>query len=790
MAADTDAIEPIFPPPVPPDPLGQVRCHRCRRVLTHPDSVARGLGPICAAKWIWELPVPVDEKLAKLEALRRQVRETGEISEGDLVELIEKLKAGQQELPDDPAPDTASGDEPDFDPQEEPARPDRRLPVRDPEPDMAVAERIFRETFARKMPGYEPREPQIQLAREVARALATGSHLVGEAGTGTGKSFAVLVPAVHWTREMGKRVVVSTGTIALQEQYMGKDVPFLQQVLADEMPFSAALIKGKGNYLCRLKAGEAAKESAAGTDPELDRVLAWVRETSDGDKSELPFVPADDVWRRVNVDDSCLRHKCPLFEECGFYQVRERAKRAQILVCNHHLLMYDLPYGIFPQYGALILDEAHHLEDIASNTFGVEISQFRLPALCRDIERLEHPDIPTDRLQHIRQLNSSLMGHFAGAEVSGRPLEKEALSRVPGQERYSQLAISLVAELKQLGDELATLDWSWADDRTKARCQALVERVTGLAGDFQDVFNPTPESTEQNVAWVEVERGRQEPRVTLHLNPIDVGPGLQDLLWDPLHAVICTSATLSTGTNFNYFKRMVGLNRTEREVLELHVTSPFDYPNQALLYVPRGLPEPREEERWTNAIIGITRDVLQATGGRAFVLFTSYKQLKAVYESLATELEQAGYVIFRQGDMPRTQLLDAFKEAHAAGGRPILFATGTFWEGVSVEDEALSCVVIDKLPFQVPSDPIAVAKAEALKRNGEDPFMHYTVPQAIIRVKQGFGRLIRTRRDRGLVAILDPRIRTKGYGRQFLRSLPPAREIYHLGDVLAFLQGG
>ncbi|MDP2659334.1 MAG: helicase C-terminal domain-containing protein [Dehalococcoidia bacterium] len=786
--------DPIFPPPAQPDVMGQIRCHRCRRALTHPDSRTRGLGPICAAKWIWEQPFTVDEKLAKLRALRDQVRETGEISESDLTELIERLQVGQDRGEVDPYQETSHAlVDTDNDDQESdaPARPSRRLPTHDPELDMAAVERIFRETFATKMPGYEAREPQVQLAREITRALATGAHLVSEAGTGTGKSLAYLVPAVHWAQQEGQSVLVSTGTIALQEQLVQKDIPFLQRTL--DKPFSAALIKGKGNYLCQLRHDEARKDEQLRADPEFQQVDDWATQTATGDKSDLPFVPADQVWRRLNVDESCLRHKCPVFDSCHLYRARERAKTAQILVCNHHLLMVDLQFGMLPEYGALVLDEAHHLEEIASESFGVEVSRFRIPVLMRDIERMEHPDLPAAQLHTIRLCNSRLMAHFARAEVAGKPVDKATLSQIAGEEQYLKLARDLIAELKLLVDELAKLDWSWADDRTKARCDALMLRAANLAGELGALFNPIEESAALHVAWVEVDRSRDEPRVTLHLNPIDVGPIFKDLLWDPVHSVTCTSATISSGGKFSYFKRLTGLDRVDpqhREVLELQVDSPFSFQEQALLYVPRGLPEPREEQRWTQAVIGATRDVLQACGGRAFCLYTSYKQLRAVHEVLAPELEATGYVVFRQGDMQRSQLIEAFKQTHTEGRSPVLFATGTFWEGIDIQGSALSCLILDKLPFAMPTDPLSVAKAEAVRRQGYEPFMHLTVPQAVIKMKQGFGRLIRTRTDRGLVAILDPRIRTKGYGRQFLRSLPPAREIYHLGDVPGFLQGG
>lgn len=744
------------------------------------------------------MPIPLDEKLARLEALRQEVRETGEISEGDLVELIRRLQAEASANVEDedgrPAASVAgeSADE-DDEAIEHP-----EWIRRPPEPDMAAVEQVFREILPARVPGYELREPQVQLAREIARALAEAKHLVSEAGTGTGKSLAYLIPAILWARATGRAVVVSTGTIALQEQLLGKDIPFLRQHLA--VPFTAVLAKGKGNYLCLVRLQEAAKDPDVTAHPDWSRLHAWAQTTATGDRSELTWVPESRLWDAVNVDDTCQRRQCPAYEECLYYAARKRLRAADIIVCNHALLLTDMGIrarsgggaSVLPPFSALVLDEAHHLEDQATEAFGTEFSQFRVPALVRQVGKLKHPDLPLQVMDRARDANMSLFGWFATYEVQGpdgrpRQFDKAALRQIP-DETPAKLATELGEALEELAGALDSLEWHWADDRERQKAEKYAERARNYRQDLADIFDNANSS--RWVSWVEVERREDKPpRVTLHRNPVDVGPELRTYLWGPLQTVICTSATISAGGTFEYFKSRTGLAEAPRGVLELQVDSPFDYANQALLYIPRGLPDP-QDAKWPDAIVAQIRDILLAAGGRAFVLHTSYAQMQRTYEALASELEAAGYTVFRQGDAPRGQLVEIFKAVHAEGGRPVLFATGTFWEGISVEGEALSCVIIDKLPFSVPTDPISEAKVEAIKRAGGDPFMDYTVPQAIIRLKQGFGRLIRTRSDRGLVAILDNRLRTKPYGRLFLRSLPPAREIYHLGPVRELLGGG
>ena len=755
------------------------------------------------AKEIWEAPLTRDDKLVALRELYREVRETGE-SHGDIQQMIDALEMGAP-LPSavadaDSAIDITPARPPTdglWDDDPEPESSERQLPQYPQDPDKGEqwVRWVFEEVFPAVLPGYEARKPQVDLAVAIARCLSTGEHLVSEAGTGTGKSLAYLVPSIWFARQAGRPVVVTTGTIALQEQITTKDIPFLKKTL-DEEPFQAALVKGKGNYLCKQRLEEELAQPTLFDDPEFTRVREWARTTATGDKAEMTHIPVPEVWNRVNVDDTCNKRECPYYRECHFFDAKRKWTEADILVCNHHLYFADLAIrgatdhaaGVLPQYSSVVFDEAHHIEPIASDSFGTEISPFRIPVLMRDIRRLRHPDTPE---QLMRDLEDAARFTFEQLLRVEPEITKTAISRLP-EEVQTQLSSQLMvlkAMLISLDEELTKLNWTHADEKSRQKCQAYQKRIGTICEEVEQLLG----QNDAYVNWVAVERPQgKPPRPSINRNPITVGPLLQAAIWIPTWSAICTSATISTGGNFRYFRTQTGMDGIDKPVRELLVDSPFDYRTQARLYVPRGLPEPRQgnEEQFQAAIIPEIREVLQLTGGRAFVLFTSYRGLQAAHQALADELTAAGMVVFKQGDMPRTQLITAFKETHQSGKSPVLFATGTFWEGIDIQGAALSCVIIDRIPFARPDDPVTLAKLDAIKARGGNEFMEYSVPEAAIKLKQGVGRLIRTRSDRGLVAILDPRLRTKPYGRVFLNSLPPMPEVAYLDPIIAdFIRG-
>ena len=821
------------------------RCRRCNRELTHPDSRRRGIGPICMAKEIWEAPMEVPDKITALEALYREVRETGE-SSGNIQEMIEALRSGKTpepavmasedtenppvkmvyvkcrecewqgwvpelenepptcgccdsgavDYPKPPAGDTPSqtpaSSEPDPEPEEMDIQNWPRYP-QDPDEGEKFVRWVFEDVFPANLPGYEARKPQVDLAVAIARALATGEHLVSEAGTGTGKSLAYLVPAIWFARKAGRPVVVTTGTIALQEQISTKDIPFLQKTL--DVPFEAALVKGKGNYLCLSRLEEETKQATLYQDPEMTRVMDWARTTRTGDKSEINPIPPADVWGAVNVDDTCSKRDCPFYSQCHYFRARKQWAEADILVCNHKLYFADLAIkgvssggaGVLPQYSAVVFDEAHHIEPVASDSFGLELGQFRIPAVIKDIRKLRHPDTPDLLLRQIEDANRIV---FERPLLVDPPIDKVDVRRLPDlvQEQMRTEMAHLGKLLLQLDEALEGLDWGYSDEKSRQKCQKYQERILRLAEALQALERPH----DGYVNWISVERAQgKPPKPVYHQSPISVAHDLMMTIWQPAWSTISTSATISTGGDFNYFKRQVGLDLVDRPIRELLVDSPFDYQTQARLYIPRGLPEPRpaNEEQYQAAIVAELRDLMQITSGRAFLLFTSYRGLQAAYNELADEFRAAGLTVFKQGDMPRTQLVQSFKDTHQGGGFPVLFATGTFWEGIDIQGEALSCVVIDKIPFARPDDPVTLAKLDAIKSRGGNEFMEYSVPEAAIKLKQGVGRLIRTRSDRGLVVILDPRLRTKPYGRVFLNSMPPMPEISYLDGIAEFIKG-
>ena len=635
-------------------------------------------------------------------------------------------------------------------------------------------------------PEYEYRPGQMEMARAVMRAFEEKRHLIVEAGTGTGKTLAYLVPAVAAALGGNGRVIVSTGTKNLQEQLMEKDIPFLQSVLPK--PFAATYMKGRNNYLCLNRLARAQSAPVLEGLDEVDyfeEVSQWSRETEIGDRAELSNLPESlSFWRHIDArSESCLGQKCPEFDACFITRMRGRAQEADIIVVNHHLFFADLSlrngnYGsVLPDYTAVILDEAHLVEEVASEYFGAQVSNYQIDDLVRDLGMLtiEEADVDQELTHSVARMSRFADNFFMGFR-DGRG-EDGRYPIIPGT--FARRKSSGEMEATPLGELYMALEGAIA--RTETTLDAikektpdmenLVRRLREIRFELEFIVTGTDRKF---VYWLE----RRNRGVFLRASPIDVAGLLQDKLFEEVPTVVLTSATLSSGGNFSFIRDRLGLDTAD----DLIASSSFDYENQAILYLPARMPDPRDRN-WGLAAADEVIRILNATEGRAFVLSTSLAGMQSLFENVWTEID---YPCLVQGSASKGQLLKKFRETPNA----VLFATSSFWQGVDVRGEQLSCVIIDKLPFAVPTDPIVAARQRSIEDSGGSSFYEYSVPQAIITLKQGLGRLIRSTTDRGVLAILDPRLRTKGYGRTFLQSLPPCRVTSRIDDLASILSSG
>jgi ATP-dependent DNA helicase DinG len=635
--------------------------------------------------------------------------------------------------------------------------------------------------IAKAHPEYEYRPGQIEMARAVMRAFEQNRHLIVEAGTGTGKTLAYLVPAVAAALGGRGRVIISTGTKNLQEQLMEKDIPFLQRVLPKK--FTATYMKGRNNYLCLNRLGRAQASPVLEGLEEVDyfeEVVDWSRESETGDRAELSNLPESlSFWRHIDArSESCLGQKCPDFDPCFITRMRNRAQEADIVVVNHHLFFADLSlrnsmYGsVLPDYSAVILDEAHLIEDVASEYFGSQVSNYQIEDLMRDLGMITIEEADVDRevtksaSRLLRFAENFWMGFREGRGDEGRyPISPGTFGV---RNREGEITPTALGELYLVVDSaLARLETTLDLLKEKpADVENLIKRIRQVRFDLQFIVTG---SDRKFVYWLE----RRNRGVFLRASPIDVAGLLQDKLFDEVPTVVLTSATLSSGGNFAFIRDRLGLDSADDLIAE----STFDYESQAVLYLPPKMPDPRSPT-WAEAAAAEVIRILQATEGRAFVLSTSLAGMQSLYERVWAEID---YPCFIQGSASKGQLLRTFRETPNA----VLFATSSFWQGVDVRGDQLSCVIIDKLPFAVPTDPIVSARQRYIEDTGGSSFHEYSIPQAIIALKQGLGRLIRSTSDRGVLAVLDPRLRTKGYGRIFLQSLPPCRVTSQIDDLSA-----
>jgi ATP-dependent DNA helicase DinG len=624
--------------------------------------------------------------------------------------------------------------------------------------------------LAQKLSAYEHRPEQQQMAEAVERALKEEHFLIVEAGTGTGKTLAYLIPAI----QSGQRIVISTGTKTLQEQLFFKDIPFLQKEFG--WKFKAAFMKGRSNYLCQRRFTLFAAQPLLKIFEEINYyplIKKWVGRTKTGDRAELTDLPEDlDLWKEIcSTSETCLGQKCPNYDHCFITRMRQEAAAADIVIVNHHLFFADLAlrqkgYGeVLPRYEAVIFDEAHQLEEVATQYFGMMVSNYRLEELARDMQREMVMSRRSDG--ELIKLAEELLGNqekffsfFRTNETKYRLQEKHFYREV------KERAQRVLANLSSISAHIEGMK------EPPEGLQAISRRAQDLQAELGGICT---QNEERLVYWCEI-RGRG---IFLHGSPVEIAAEMKDYLYTKVRTIIFTSATLSARGHFNFFKTRLGLADLEKDKIEeLILASSFDMSRQALLYLPKTLPDPNEPNFVNRAAEEILA-ILMQTKGRAFVLFTSIKNMEETYRLLRPRLP---FTCFLQGERPKSVLIQEFKEdVHS-----VLFATASFWEGVDVKGEALSCVIIDRLPFSWPNDPIMEARLEKIASAGKSPFWEYQVPGAIILLKQGLGRLVRTRQDRGLLAILDPRLWTKNYGRAFIESLPPCPFTHEQKDISAF----
>ena len=662
--------------------------------------------------------------------------------------------------------------------------------------------------LSRTHPAYEFRRGQLQMAQAVEQALEEKRHLIVEAGTGTGKTLAYLLPVIR----SGKRVLISTGTKNLQEQLFYKDIPFLEQALYPngEAKLRVCYMKGRANYLCRKKLYDLTDQPVLSGLEEIEQyraIAAWEKTTQTGDRSELASLPeASALWPKLDArSEACLGQECSSWDRCFITEMHRRAMESDIIIVNHHLFFADLSIkqateyapdaGILPEVGAVVFDEAHELEGVAGSYFGVSVSNLRIEDLIRDVE---------SSLQRHHLLSATIAGATRNLRERSQfffALLPPGAGRFAFQNRPQFLEengdefIGLMQALGRLASEIQNLS------QKPEEVFSFVRRIEELQVQFRFLMESEDRNT---VFWIERRGGRGTSRdghgvsradksslesgalapeskttyrrsnVFLQATPIDVAPILKTCLFDQLDCAVLTSATLAVGGGFEYIRQRLGVEHARELVLPSH----FDYQNQALLYVPRDLPDPRTPQFSTRAADRIRR-LLEITRGRAFCLFTSYAQMNEIYQRLLGELE---FPMLLQGDAPKSVLLEEFRLTPHA----VLFATSSFWQGVDVQGEQLSSVIIDRLPFAVPTDPVVAARVRAVDEAGGNAFFQYQVPAAVITLKQGFGRLIRSLHDRGLLCLLANRRLNKRYGRVFLESLPNYRKTVELKDVESF----
>ncbi|MBA3238644.1 MAG: DEAD/DEAH box helicase family protein [Parachlamydiaceae bacterium] len=706
--------------------------------------------------------------------------------------------------------------------------------------------------LTRVLKGFEPRKPQQSMMCNVIEAYNDNGIALIEAGTGTGKSLAYLLPAILWALEHHQRTLISTHTIALQEQLIYKDIPQLTKAL--NLDIKAVLVKGMSNYLCLRKFYETEQEKLLMSPEErveFDQIEAWAETAIEGSKTALPMMPSHSLWDRVRAEsDTCTHMKCPHYKRCFFFKARAQAEEAQILVANHHLLFADLSVraeadnykgqAILPSYTRIVIDEAHHIEDIATDFFGAKISKLTIlrllgriasenqnkaaqgklvplkekiqyffskssdPAISSLLSRLtldlaglrrdlQHCTAEAfqamndfvDRLSYAASSQEELMQGESKLRLlrSHHELPQWQMLVMPKAQLLITSLLRYVQALSSLEGDLLALKHDAFQEQTKNLRQDIVaftNRLDEQAMLLQKLIILPPQ--DEKVRWIELKNSKLVSNVSIQDADLDVSKSMVDYLFSKFLTVILCSATLTTNRHFDYIRKRLGITKNQllqKKITENIYDSPFNYMEQALLAIPTDLPTPQHEDFIKKATEQIWQAV-EVSRGSTFVLFTSYSMMQVCHEILAERLKANRYHLFKQGDAERQKLLTQFKITP----RSVLFGTDSFWEGIDVAGEALRCVILVKLPFRVPTEPIIQARSEAILARGGDPFTEYTLPAAIVKFKQGFGRLIRHVKDRGCIVCLDTRLLTKKYGQLFIDSLPPCGQSFIPGDQL------
>ena len=644
---------------------------------------------------------------------------------------------------------------------------------------MELAE-IFNQSgpIARVMPGYEVRHEQIDMAKAVAGAISNSETLIVEAGTGVGKSFSYLMPVARHVLETGSLALISTNTINLQEQIINKDIPFLEQALG--IDFKAVLVKGRHNYLClrRLRRSNLKQKDLFADDYEMKqfaKIVAWSYRTEDGSLYDLDGDPDPKVWDTVSANtENCMGKKCQYHKQCFFQKAREKMKDARILVINHHLFfanhaMQEDQKSILPEYDLLVFDEAHNIEDVATEHLGASVSNTGIRYLMDLLfnPRKQKGFLLTtgdqDSMEWVELIRKQSDGFFKRVKeyFESRKLYGESDSLRIRKPNF--VKNNLLTSLLKLVDSLIYAKRNAKNKEDELEISAFIKKVNATNNSIELILNQT---LDNYVYWIECPNKKGKGKISLNAAPINIGYILKDTLFSSRNPIILTSATLSVDNgSFKYLRDRIGIE----DCKELKLGSPFDYKNQVKMYIAKNMPLPSRFTEFSEAASNRIKKYLELTDGNAFILFTSYSLMNSVYEELEGYLEEKGYNVLRQGaGLGRSKMLSSFKKE--AGS--VLFGVDSFWQGIDVQGKALSNVIITKLPFAVPDYPVTEARIEDIQKRGGDAFLEYNLPEAVLKFKQGFGRLIRSKKDTGIIAVLDSRIINKSYGRQFLNSIP------------------
>ncbi|MBU0759663.1 MAG: helicase [Candidatus Omnitrophica bacterium] len=632
--------------------------------------------------------------------------------------------------------------------------------------------------IARVMPNYEAREEQVKMAEAISEAIIDSDTLIVEAGTGVGKSFSYLVPVAAFVLETQGVAIISTNTITLQEQIIYKDIPFLEKAL--ELDFKAVLVKGRHNYLClrRLNSSNFRQKDLFADEYEMRQftaIMAWSYKTADGSLYDMEEEPDSKVWDMVSVDaESCLGKKCPCYKRCFFQKAREKIRDARVLVVNHHLFFSNLAIQeeqkkLLPECDVLVFDEAHSIENVATEHLGSSVTNTGIRYLMDmffnlkkqkgfllalgDQDSMEWVEVIRKRSDtFFKEIREYFEERKLGGEADSLRIRSACF-----------VANSLEAPLSKLVESLLNAKKIAKNKEDEVEITSFIKKINSLKDSLDIILN---QAIKDYVYWIECSRRPRNSKVSINAAPINVGNILKETLFSRRRPVIFTSATLCVGNgSFQYLRKRLGIE----EAKELELGSPFDYEKQVRMYIAKNMPLPGRIAEYAAAVSEKTKKYIELTNGNAFVLFTSYSLMNMVYEELEAFLARKGFNVLKQGSgLGRSRMLSSFKKEKGS----VLFGVDSFWQGIDIQGQALSNVIITKLPFAVPDHPVIEARAEEIQKRGGDAFLEYNLPEAVLRFKQGFGRLVRSRSDTGIIAVLDSRIINKSYGRQFLSSVP------------------